>query len=74
VSEETIYEIWMEGFCLNGGRSQASRVGTSKGRTFREAVLAWFEKHPTSTFNQDNLTDWGCGLFQTEAEARSSFG
>lgn len=72
-----VYDIWMEGFHIQGGGpTPASFVGQSEGETFKDAVIAWYEKNPLRkhSFNPDNLTDWGCRLFDNETDARRNFG
>lgn len=70
------FEIWMEGYSITGGYGKHILLGTSKGETFREAVINWINKNPDqkSLFNEENLTIWSCRLFPTEAEAAKSFG
>jgi len=72
-----IYDIWMEGFMFSmDERAEASYLGQSEGATFKDAVIAWYEKNPLRkhSFNPDNLTDWGCRLFDNEVDARRNFG
>jgi len=75
-SKMNTYQLWMEGFCLNGENENAtaSYIGTSEGVDFRDAVIRWYEKHPSSSFNEKYLSDWGCRIFPTEEEARKNFG
>lgn len=70
------YEIWIEGFVISGGYGHATLLGTSEGQDFKDAVCKWYDAHPIRlfNFNAENLTDWGCGLFPTEAEAKKRFG
>ena len=69
------HQIWMEGFHIAGrDRVGASFVGSAEGNSFREAVLKWYRDHPNSSFHPTHLTNWGCGHYPTEAEARKSFG
>ena len=70
------FEIWMEGYSVTGGYSKHTLLGTSKGNTFREAVINWVNKNPQQKylFNEDNLSIWSCRLFPTEEEAAKSFG
>lgn len=70
------YEIWAEGFVITGGSGQAHLVGTSEGTDFKDACIRWYKDHPLQAlnFNPDTLTDWGCGLFPSEAQARARFG
>jgi hypothetical protein len=70
------FEIWAEGFAATGERGIASLMGIAKGITFKEACInyAMANKEFASQFNPDQLTHWGCRLFNNEAEARLSFG
>ena len=67
----------MEGFHIQGGGPEpASFLGQSEGETFREAVLKWYDEHPLRKhdFNPDQLSDWGCRLFDNEKDARRFMG
>lgn len=70
------YEIWMEGFLMNGGGAGATFVGTSEGIDFRDAVIKWYKANPIRliNFNEEHLTDWGCSLFPSKEQAMKSFG
>lgn len=70
------FEIWMEGYSITGCDGKHILLGTSKGETFREAVINWINKNPNqkSLFNKENLTIWACRLFPTEEEAAKRFG
>lgn len=70
------FEIWMEGYSVTGGHGTHSFLGTSKGNTFREAVINFINKHPEhkDLFDEKYLTIWACRLFPTEKEAAKSFG
>lgn len=68
------YEIWMEGFMMNGGGAGASKLGDAEGKDFREAVFNWYKEHPSPNFDPIHLTEWGCGLFPTREEAQRRFG
>jgi hypothetical protein len=69
-----IYEIWREGFRIQGESGPAEQLGIASGKNFREAVLQWYEEHPDTNFNPDTLTFWGCNHYPTEQEARKTFG
>ena len=71
-----IYNIWVEGFIINGSHAYASYVGFMEGKDFRDAVIKWYNKHPgrALNFNEKYLTDWGCRLYPTESEVRRIFG
>ena len=72
------YDIWTEGFQTSGeiGTAQCMITGI-EADSFRDAVIA-VSKLPEAknwgNFNADTLSFWGCRCFETEAEARSSFG
>ena len=70
------FEIWMEGYCATGEHGAHSFLGTSKGNTFREAVINFINKHPEhkDLFDEKYLTIWACRLFPTEEEAAKNFG
>jgi hypothetical protein len=73
------YEIWVEGYACTGQSATASLVGSSEGRTFREACLAYAvsKKHEDGFINYFNPVDcsyWGCRWFDNETDARKSFG
>ncbi len=72
-----VYDIWMEGFHIQGGGpTPASFVGQSEGASFEEAVKKWYSdpKHFPSEFNPDTLSYWGCRLFDNEKDARRFMG
>jgi len=70
-----IYDIWMEGFHIQGGDPvQATLLGQAEGNSFEEAVKNWYTQHPSSSFNVKSLTEWGCRLYPTEQEARKFMG
>ena len=70
-----IYDIWMEGFHIQGSDPvQATFVGTSEGDSFEESVKNWYLKHPSESFNKECLSCWGCKLYPTEIEARKLMG
>lgn len=70
------YNIWMEGYVVTGDYGTHSLLGTSKGNTFKEAVVKWVNNHPDykSLFDENRLTIWGCKLYPTEEEAKRGFG
>ena len=70
------YNIWSEGYRATGGYGKHHLLGTSKGNTFKGAVISWINSHPNfkDLFDEDSLTIWGCRLYPTEEEAAKSFG
>lgn len=71
-----IYNIWSESYCATGESSLHFLLGTSKGNSFKEAIINWVNNDPDRKkfFNEDKLTFWGCKLFPTEEESAKSFG
>lgn len=68
---QQIYEIWAED-CAGSGAG-ATRLGSASGRTFREAVMAYFRDHPSTSFNAENLTERSCKLYSS-GDAHASCG
>lgn len=74
------FEIWMEGYAMNGQMSVASFIGKAKGETFNDACRNFkYEKGEKLNLDkhyehQKHLSIWGCRLFDNEADARKSFG
>lgn len=75
------FDIWVEGYCATGGSSTAQLMASNvEGKTFRDAVLNWYNSNPEEiekgwgSFNEKKLSFWGCRVFPTEEEARKSFG
>ena len=70
------YSIWAEGYCVNEGYGAHQLLGTSKGNSFKEAVINWMNNNPDykKFFDENRLTYWGCRLYPTEKEAAKSFG
>lgn len=68
------WQVWATGWRDNGGSSPASLLGEASAPSFEEACeMVANTKHP-ELFDRNNLTYWGCGLFDNEAQARQSFG
>lgn len=70
------FEIWSEGYQCTGEHAGAMLHGTMTAMTFAEAciALAQVDKAFRDNFNADNLSFWGCRLFDNEKDARKSFG
>jgi len=73
---EKEYEIWAEGYRANGDSGHAHFFGRAKGITFREACKNYAKENESfnKLFNEKCMTYWGCGLFDSEKEARKNFG
>lgn len=69
------YEIWVEGFAVTGQSATASLLSKEKGKNWVDAVSRYMEKNPQRIrIDERGFTDWGCRLFDNEADARKSFG
>ena len=70
------YDIWSEGFRTNGKASSAFFIGTSLGSNFKEACdnLAIRDTNFKRYYSGNDLTYWGCKLFDNEVDARANFG
>jgi hypothetical protein len=75
-----IYKIWMEGYAATGEKSTAQYVGSVKAKSFKEACIKFsktkegIEKQWDEFFEPQNLSFWGCKLFDNEIDARRAFG
>ena len=71
------YEVWMEGYSVQGNDAGAELISVVTADTFKEAcTLAWTDNdgNVKSSFDPERLTFWGCRLFDNENEARKNFG
>ena len=73
------FEIWCEGYAVNGDRGGASLLGIETANTWDEALQKYMKKHPDEIYVREVndvkiYTDWGCRLFENESDARKSFG
>lgn len=70
------FEIWCEGYIIQGNRDGASLLGTAAGETFKDAAISLFRSNGDSRcdFIADSMTYWGCRLFDNEIDARKNFG
>lgn len=73
---EKLYDIWAEGYADNGGCAGAIRLGSARGKTFKDACKIFAEEEESfrQYFDEESMTYWGCSLFDNEADARKSFG
>lgn len=74
--ETNSFEIWMEGYVVTGNFAEASRVGSSSGVTFDDAVENYIKSNPDHGIEgpKGYWSIWGCKLFDNEIDARKSFG
>lgn len=71
-----IFEIWSEGYIIQGNKSTAIYFGREKAETFKEACDNFAKITPNFAeyYNPKKMTFWGCRLFDNETDARKSFG
>jgi len=70
-----LYEIWSEGYVVQGARGKAFKIGEQVATSFYDACVL----HPrvtldTEDYQIENPRTWGCRLFDNEIDARKSFG
>ncbi len=76
VEPKNEYQVWSEGYTVMEGSGKADLHGIGYGHSFADACVdlasrdARFKKY----FDPKRLTYWGCRLFDSEQEARISFG
>lgn len=67
------YEIWSEGYLCTGMEgipSKAYKHGEAPGETFKDACVNLAKKDSSfAHFKLENMTYWGCRLFDNEEEA-----
>lgn len=84
------FNIWKEGFIIQGGSSIATKVGVGKGETFDDAVRDYMSENAEHKIEEvkkvmfvseqayknrlSNWSVWGCRLFDNASDARKSFG
>ena len=64
------WDIWMETYWTHEEWEDAKLLGTVEAASFEEACKKHFRENPSNDFNEDNLTFWGCQLFDNEQDAK----
>lgn len=69
-----IFEIWSEGYLCTGMEgipSKAYKHGEIQGKTFKEACINLAKENSSFAqyFKLENMTHWGCRLFDNKEEA-----
>jgi hypothetical protein len=67
-----IFEVWSEGYTMQGNTSCAMLMGVVVADNFKTACNKVLGEH--KAFDKSRLTYWGCKLFDNEHDARQSFG
>lgn len=70
------FQIWAEGYRVNGDQSDATLFGEEDAPDFESACRSYADANPkwADHFDPARLTYWGCRLFDNEADARKTFG
>jgi len=74
MNDVRIFEIWQEGYCVTGDGGPAAHLGNASGKDFRSACVDFFKEKGNKDFDVDELSVWGCSLFDNEKDARKLFG
>lgn len=71
-----LFEIWMEGFSVDGTTEPAQKLGEYSADSFDAAVALYREDNPKVKirFLPDGYKIWRCRLFDNEKQARESNG
>lgn len=69
------FEVWMGGYLITGGSSDASYCGSWAGDTFEDACEAYSNStdHP-GHYSKEKNTYWGCTFHDNETDARKTYG
>ena len=70
-----LYDIWMEGYLATGMEgipAEARLMECVVADTFQEACDTHFKNDVL--YNSEQLSYWGCCLFDNETDARKMFG
>ena len=70
------FDIWSEGFADNGGSRGAIYFGSAEGKDFKDACRNFAKINPNFNeyFNEEDMTWWGCSLYDNKVDASRSFG
>jgi len=69
-----LYEIWMEGYVVQGGCGHAHLVASIEANSFQEACDKHFSTVGDGIYRSSQLSYWGCRLFDNETDAKRTFG
>ena len=64
-------DVWSEGYAVSGNSHAATFHAKVESKSFRDACILYFGND--SNFNFDNMTYWGCQLYDNEQDARRNF-
>ena len=66
------FEIWSEGFNITGNSGKATLHGTIEAKNFKDSCNKFFKN--ADSYDPEDLTYWGCRLYDNETDARRTFG
>ncbi len=71
-----MYDIWAEGYIIQGSTGGAVCLGSEEGADFKDACANLARKDPEfcKFFDEKELTYWGCRLYPNRTEAARGFG
>lgn len=76
-----VYDVYIEGYCDNGGRTPAEYLGQHTGRTFadaaRQACVSRYGEESTKIYFDIRggvPAFWGCRLYDNHTDAARLFG
>ena len=77
--KENEYDIWKEGYSVTGNKATARCLARGiKAASFKDACIKLDKEinadNAYGHFNSKSLSFWACRLFETEEEARKTFG
>lgn len=74
------FEIWMEGYRVQGGAGTATLLNVINAPSWDNAVAQYMSDNPGVIDVHDKedgtkrYTNWGCALYDNEEDARKGFG
>ena len=70
------FDIWREGYRVTGEIGKADFLGVGFGINFKDACIEYATRDESflNCFREDELTWWGCRLFDNAHDAMKSFG
>lgn len=73
------FQVWVEGFAMNGEQEGARYLGTYEAETFAEACTLAVDKNFSvggikRHWDQERLTWFGCHMYDNGNDAVKSFG
>lgn len=73
-----LFAIWSEGYQATGESCGATYHGEAEGVDFADAVKNYVDSGVDPQFNKyvdlEQMTHWGCRLFDNHGDASASFG